>query len=51
MYITPDSILPDHHSLAVAQHGIVQATLPDDAADALIHSLNVVDNPYRARHP
>lgn len=47
LYITPVPELPDHHSLAVAMRGIVQSELPDDAADALIRALIVIDNPYR----
>lgn len=51
LYITPNVDLPDHHTLAVAGAGVVQSTLPDAAADALIHALDVVDNPYRRPRP
>lgn len=47
LFITPVPELPDHHSLAVAKRGVVQTELPDDAADALIRALIVIDNPYR----
>jgi hypothetical protein len=49
LYRTPTPKLPDHHSLAVAMKGIVQPMLSDLAADALLHALTVVDNPYRPR--
>lgn len=46
LFKTPTARFPDHHSLAVARNGIVQSTLADDAADALIRAMTVVDNPY-----
>ena len=53
LFITPDLDTPllDHHSLAVSQIGQLAWTLPDDAADALIRALNVVDNFYRSQRP
>jgi hypothetical protein len=51
LYITPTPRLPDHHSLAVAVAGVVQQTLADSAADALILALTVVDNPYQGLRP
>jgi hypothetical protein len=47
LYITPSRRLPDHHTLAVAAGGLTLPNLPDAAADALIRTLIVVDNPYR----
>ena len=46
LYVTPTTRFPDHHSVAVAQNGMVQPTLADKAADALIRAMTVVDNPY-----
>jgi len=50
LYVTPNAQLADHHTLAVARAGSIQPALPDDAAEALIRALTVVDNPYRP-HP
>jgi hypothetical protein len=50
LFVTPTPTFPDHHSLAVAKNGNVQPTLADDAADALIRAMTVVDNPYM-QHP
>jgi hypothetical protein len=47
LYITPSRRLPDHHTLAVATGGSTLPSLPLAAADALIRTLIVVDNPYR----
>jgi len=47
LYVTPTPDLPDHHFLAVAYRGSVQQHLADDVADVLIHTLTVIDNPYR----
>jgi len=50
LFATPTSDLPDHHSLAIARVGAktsVEPILSDEAADALIRALTVVDNPYR----
>ena len=49
LYVTPTRALPDHHSLAVARSGVVLQGLTDDAGDALLRALDVVDNPYRGR--
>lgn len=49
LYVTPTAVLPAHHSLAVARGGTVLLQLPDDAGDALLRALDVVDNPYRSR--
>ncbi len=46
LFVTPTPQFPDHHSLAVAKNGAVQQTLADEAADALIRAMTVVDNPY-----
>lgn len=53
LFVTPDIVrgLPDHHSLAVTRGGMVQSTLADDAGNALLRALMVVDNPYRQRQP
>jgi len=50
LFVTPDPAqgLPDHHALAVAIAGVVQPTLPDAAADALLRALTVRDNPYQS---
>ena len=39
--------LPDHHTLAVAHGGIVEPSLSDVAAEALMRSFLVVKNPYK----
>lgn len=49
LYKTPVSGFPDHHTLAVARSGAVALVLEDDALDALIHAMTVVDNPYQQR--
>ncbi len=49
LFVTPTAALPDHHALAVARGGKVLPQLPDDAGDALLRALDVVDNPYRNR--
>ena len=47
LYVTPSRRLPDHHMLAVAMGGATLPDLPPAAADALIRTLIVVNNPYR----
>jgi hypothetical protein len=47
----PELRLPDHLSLAIARAGTIEPTLPDEAADALLCGLTVVDNPYRRYSP
>lgn len=51
LFVTPTALLTDHHTLAVARAGtgVVEQSLPDAAADALIRALHVDDNPYRAQ--
>ena len=49
LYVTPTAAMPDHHSLAIRQGGQVLPQLPDNAGDALLRALDVVDNPYRNR--
>jgi hypothetical protein len=53
LFVTPTPALglPDHHSLAVERAGVVEPSLPDAAADALLGALTVVDNPYRPQRP
>jgi len=51
LYITPTPELRDHHTLAVLRNGVVEPSLSDDAADALLRALRVVDNPYRQPKP
>lgn len=53
LFVTPAHVLglPDHHSLAVARSGVIQPALADDAADALMRALMVVDNPYQRTNP
>lgn len=51
LYVTPVTGYPDHHTLAVARSGVVERTLRDDALDALIHAMTVVDNPYQRKQP
>ena len=47
LFVTPTPELPDHHALAIAKGGQVQATLSDDAASALLRAMRVIDNPYQ----
>jgi hypothetical protein len=49
LFMTPTPDLPDHHTLAVAVGGIVEPSLSDMAADALIRAMQVDDNPYQAQ--
>jgi len=51
LFVTPTSLLPDHHTLAIARNGIIEPTLADDALDALIRALVVVNNPYQRLQP
>ena len=51
LYVTPVAGYPDHHTLAVARDGALEVALRDEALDALIRSMTVVDNPYRQRRP
>ena len=48
LYVTPIQGYPDHHTLVVVRNGITRLTLTDDALDALIRAMTIVDNPYRA---
>ncbi len=47
LYITPVAGYPDHHTLVVARSGVMEVMLRDDALDALIRAMTVVDNPYQ----
>ena len=47
LYVTPVQGYPDHHTLVVVRGGFVEQTLADDALDALVRAMTVVDNPYR----
>lgn len=47
LYVTPVTGYPDHHTLAVARGGVIEVTLRDEALDALIRAMIVVDNPYQ----
>lgn len=49
LYITPTTLLADHHTLAIARAGVVEQSLSNAAADALILALQVDDNPYQAQ--
>ena len=53
LFVTPHPELPiplpDHHSLAVARNGQVKPKLADEAADALLHTLTMMDNPYQTK--
>jgi hypothetical protein len=51
LYVTPTRQYPDHHTLAVARGGQVEPTLADDALEALIRAMVVVDNPYQSGRP
>jgi hypothetical protein len=53
LFVTPapELGLPDHHSLSMARAGVIEPTLPDAAADALLRALTVIDNPYRLQKP
>jgi hypothetical protein len=46
LYVTPVAGYPDHHTLVVARVGVLELTLRDDALDALIRAMTVVDNPW-----
>lgn len=47
LYITPVQGYPDRHTLVITRDGAVEQILTDDALDALIRAMTVVDNPYR----
>lgn len=49
LYVTPVADYPDHHTLVVARGGVIELALDDDALDALIRAMTVVDNPYQQR--
>lgn len=51
LYVTPIPAYPDHHTLVVAQNGMIETTLAVDVLDALIRAMIVVDNPYRTKRP
>ena len=51
LFVTPTSLVPDHHTLAIARGGVIEVILANDALDALLRSLIVVDNPYQRLHP
>lgn len=51
LYVTPVAGYPDHHTLAVARSGVIEVTLRDEALDALIRAMIVVDNPYQQKRP
>lgn len=49
LFVTPhpEANLPDHHTLAVEQGGVIQLALDAAAAYALIQTMRVVDNAYQ----
>jgi len=47
LYITPVPHFPDHHTLAVMRNGLLEKSLGDEALDALIRAMSIVNNPYR----
>lgn len=51
LYVTPVAGYPDHHTLVVARGGVLEVALRDEALDALIRAMTVVDNPHRQRRP
>lgn len=51
LYITPVAGYPNHHTLVVAQSGVIDVALQDDVLDTLIRAMTVVDNPYQQRRP
>ncbi|MBF6590451.1 MAG: hypothetical protein IVW57_07950 [Ktedonobacterales bacterium] len=51
LYATPVAGYPNHHTLVVARSGVIEFTLRDDALDALIRAMTVVDNPYQRQRP
>jgi hypothetical protein len=51
LYVTPVAGYPDHHTLVVARGGGLELMLRDDALDALIRAMTVVDNPYQQQRP
>jgi len=51
LYVTPVAGYPDHHTLVVVRSGMIDVTLRDEALDALIRVMTVVDNPYQQKRP
>jgi hypothetical protein len=51
LYITPVAGYPDHHTLVVARSSMIEVTLHDDALNALIRAMTVLDNPYQQQRP
>lgn len=51
LYITPVAGYLDHHTLVVARSGAIEVTLRDEALDALIRAMTIVDNPYQQKRP
>ena len=51
LYSDPVQALPDHHLLVVVEHGQEHATLPTDAAQALIQAMVIDDNHHRVSKP
>ena len=51
LYVTPTHRYPDHHTLTLVRNGQIERTLRDDALDALLRAVHVVDNPYQGRSP
>jgi hypothetical protein len=49
LFVIPTAVLADHHTLAVARGGVVEQSLSDAAANALIRAMRVEDNPYKAQ--
>ena len=47
LFITPTGRFLDHHTLAFTRRGAIEESLADDALDALIRALLMVDNPYQ----
>ena len=51
LYVTPVGGYADHHTHAVARSDVIEFTLYDDALDALMRAMIVVDNPYQQKRP
>jgi hypothetical protein len=51
LYVTPVPGYPDHHTLTVARSAVIEVTLGDDALEALIRAMTILDNPYQPKRP
>lgn len=51
LYSTPNTFIPDHHTLIVLHNGVIETGLRDEVLDALIRAMVVVNNPYLRKKP